>query len=63
MVTSLRSKWAVGPAVAHARQLKSLGLSGKDLSRRGHLKVEAQYEAIASIRRSSRPGRIGLYKR
>jgi len=34
-----------GPAAAHARQLKGLGLYGEDLSRRDLVKV-AQYEVL-----------------
>jgi hypothetical protein len=57
----LRSKWAGGcPAAAHARQLKSLGLFGEDLSRRDSMKV-ARYPAAAGLgndaKRHVRPAR------
>ena len=45
------------PAGAHARQLKSLGLSGEDLSRRDLMKV-AQYEVLGNdAKRHVRPAR------
>jgi hypothetical protein len=47
----------VDPAAAHARQLKGLGLYGKDLSRRDLVKV-AQYEVLGNdARRRVRPAR------
>ena len=46
-----------GPAAAHARQLKGLGLYGEDLSRRDSVKV-AQYEVLGNeAKRHVRPVR------
>ena len=58
MVLSLRSKWFAGPVTADARQLKSLGLSGEDLSRRDSMKV-AQHEVLGNDAKKTRPSRKG----
>jgi hypothetical protein len=46
----------VDPAAAHARQLKGLGLYGKDLSRRDLVKV-AQYEVLGNDAKKRCPSR------